>query len=323
MCIRCAEIFYFCSKVYRMTTPQRLGEWQSRPALVILLGLLGFVFFSGLGALLGGLFTEAQGVDVQQLLSAGARSLSLDERNALRIYNLIAHLFGFLIGTSLVMLIVKQGQSWLHYAGLDRWPSRRSIGLGLLTIFVGFPLIQGVYYLNQILPLPEGVLQLENQQSWLVREVLRMEAPGELLLAILVAAVAPAVGEELLFRGLLQPRLQQASGGAHLGIWLTAILFSAIHFQFAGFLPRLLLGAFLGYAFWWSRSLWLPIILHFFYNGFQVSAAYFMPEEIQVEAVASEMNPWEVLPLAAISGLLVYGLVRYWRRVAAEDLNKA
>jgi membrane protease YdiL (CAAX protease family) len=317
----CDKIFYFCGKVYCMTTPQHLGEWQSRPALVILLGLLGFVFFSGLGALLGGLFAESQGINVQEMLSDGSRSLNLNERNVLREYNLIAHLLGFLVSTSLVILIIKQGQSWLRYAGLDRWPSRRSVGIGLLAVFVGFPLIQGVYYLNQILPLPEGVMQLENEQGWLVREVLRMEAPGELVLALLVAAVAPALGEELLFRGLLQPRLQQATAGAHTGIWVTAVLFSAIHFQFAGFFPRLLLGAFLGYAYWWSRSLWLPIILHLFYNGFQVTAAYFMPEDLRVEVSASDLNPWEVLPLAAVSGVLVYGLLRYWQRVSVEDVR--
>ncbi|RME94105.1 MAG: CPBP family intramembrane metalloprotease [Bacteroidetes bacterium] len=302
-----------------MTNSTPFGAWHDRPALVILLGLLGFVFFSGLGALLAGILTEAQGINVQELLSGGERTLSLGERNGLRYYNLVAHVLGFMISTALVILVVKQNQSWSRYAGLDRWPMRLSIGIGLLIVLVGFPFIQGVYYLNQLLPLPESMLSLESQQVWLVREILRMEAPSELGLALLVAAVAPALGEELLFRGLLQPRMQQVTGSAQLGIWLTAFLFSAIHLQFAGFLPRLLLGAFLGYAYWWSRTLWLSIILHFFYNGFQVLAAYFMPDDMQIEAVASEMNPWEVLPLAALSGLLMYGLLHYWRRVVVAE----
>ena len=64
--------------------------------------------------------------------------------------------------------------------------------------------------------------------------------------------------------------ISDKSGKPHLAIWLTAFIFSTIHFQFYGFIPRLLLGAYLGYLFYWSRSLWLPILAHFLHNALSI-----------------------------------------------------
>ena len=62
----------------------------------------------------------------------------------------------------------------------------------------------------------------------------------------------------------------------HIAIWVTAIIFSAIHLQFFGFFPRMLLGAFFGYLLVWSKSIWLPIYAHFLNNSMAVVAAYML-----------------------------------------------
>ncbi|MEM1122064.1 MAG: CPBP family intramembrane glutamic endopeptidase, partial [Bacteroidota bacterium] len=78
----------------------------------------------------------------------------------------------------------------------------------------------------------------------------------------------------LLFRGIIQQNLEKRSQNPHLAIWITALIFSFIHFQFQGFFPRVLLGTLLGYLFVWTRNLWIPIIAHFVYNSGQVLLQY-------------------------------------------------
>src|SRR5690606_1514724 len=97
---------------------------------------------------------------------------------------------------------------------------------------------------------------------------------GELILGILVIGVLAGIGEEYLFRGILQPKLQIYTGNAHAGIWITAIIFSTIHFQFYGFLPRMMLGALFGYLYLYSGSLVYPILAHILDNTFTVVAVY-------------------------------------------------
>jgi membrane protease YdiL (CAAX protease family) len=98
--------------------------------------------------------------------------------------------------------------------------------------------------------------------------------PVSFAFLFLVVAIVPAIGEELVFRGMIQTELYRAARSPHLAIWVAAIIFSAIHFQFFGFVPRVLIGAFLGYLYYWSGNLWVPIIGHFFNNGIQLVGLY-------------------------------------------------
>jgi membrane protease YdiL (CAAX protease family) len=97
----------------------------------------------------------------------------------------------------------------------------------------------------------------------------------DLTINIFILAVIPSIAEEMIFRGILQQILCRVFKSGHIGIWLTAILFSAIHLQFFGFLPRLILGLSFGYLFFWSRNLWLPVIAHFINNFIPVMMTFF------------------------------------------------
>ena len=102
---------------------------------------------------------------------------------------------------------------------------------------------------------------------------------GELILGIVIIALIPALGEEFLFRGLLQRNFQSFLN-PHVAIWLSAILFSAFHLQFFGFIPRMLLGALFGYLYLWSGNLWLAIIAHFVNNAFTLIMRYLYNESL-------------------------------------------
>ena len=127
-------------------------------------------------------------------------------------------------------------------------------------------------------------------------------------------AILPAVGEELLFRGLLQQKLFSCFKNIHISIWITAFLFSALHLQFFGFFPRFLLGALLGYMFYWSGSLWLPIIAHFTNNALALLMSFFISKNMistDLDQIGIDENMWNTI---AISGIAIVMMIYIFRQ---------
>jgi membrane protease YdiL (CAAX protease family) len=169
----------------------------------------------------------------------------------------------------------------LHLRRLPKWSLTL---LAIFFLFTIFPLAQWLLEFNKSLPLPEWAVSLEQDLGNLSKALLVMESPWELIFNLLTIAVIPAVGEELLFRGVLQDRLSRWTKKPHVAVWLAAIIFSAVHGQFEGFLARLALGAALGYLLYWTNNLWIPIIAHFFNNGLQVVIRYFQKAPAEVDS---------------------------------------
>lgn len=143
----------------------------------------------------------------------------------------------------------------------------------------------------------------EDELKELTEFLTRFDSIGGLLVGLIVIAVLPAIGEELLFRGLVQPKLQKLTGNPHAAIWIAALLFSAIHFQFYGFFPRLLLGALFGYLFYWSGNLWYAIFAHFINNGFTLIMLYLYQQDVtDIDMEATEAVSWPVVLLAFVAG---------------------
>lgn len=127
------------------------------------------------------------------------------------------------------------------------------------------------------------------------------DSPLNVLLGIFVIALIPAIGEELVFRGMVQNELWRGTRNVHLAIWLSAAIFSAIHMQFFGFFPRLLLGALFGYLYYWSGDLRIPIIAHFVNNAISVFAIYLDQRGVIEITEKIETPPWP----AVITGVVV------------------
>lgn len=150
----------------------------------------------------------------------------------------------------------------------------------------------------------------ENEATELTTFLTKFDSPGELWIAILVIAILPAIGEEIVFRGLIQNELFRGTKNIHLSIWIAAILFSAIHLQFFGFLPRLMLGALFGYLYYWSGNLSLAILAHFVNNGVSVVAMYFYQKgAFEFDLETPEAAPANVVMLC---GVLTAGLLYYF-----------
>lgn len=123
----------------------------------------------------------------------------------------------------------------------------------------------------------------EDAAALMIEKLLTMPDWINLVFTLVVVALIPALGEELLFRGNVQTILSQRFG-THVGIWITAFIFSFIHFQFFGFFPRLFLGALLGYVFYFTGSLWYAIAVHFTNNAGAVLAYYAFQHGIIAES---------------------------------------
>lgn len=190
----------------------------------------------------------------------------------------------------------------------------------ILVVLAASPLLEYVVVINEKMQLPHALAGLE---SWMKSKELELEKITRLLLAttsyggllfnLLMIAVIPAIGEEFVFRGAGQRIFTRWTGNAHIAIWLTAIIFSAIHLQFYGFLPRMLLGALFGYLLFWSGSIWLPVVAHFINNASVVVYTFILQRQGKpVDNLELTDNPsWYLVLLSiVVTGYLLY---RFWQ----------
>ena len=134
-------------------------------------------------------------------------------------------------------------------------------------------------------------------------------------------AIIPAIGEEVLFRGIIQRKIFHKIGDMHISIWLTAILFSAIHLQFLGFFPRVILGAMFGYMYAWSRNLWTPIFAHFVNNATTLLMVYLSNQQliaVDVENPESSITWTGALMSLVLTAVLLLNLKIISHRKAVQ-----
>jgi membrane protease YdiL (CAAX protease family) len=145
------------------------------------------------------------------------------------------------------------------------------------------------------------------------------DSAGEFVLAFFIISILAGFSEELVFRGLLQPQLFRATHNIHAAIWISAFLFSALHMQFFGFIPRMLLGALFGYLYYWSNNLLVPMFAHALNNGFSVVALYLKQKgKVEIDLESEQAAPWPLVVLftAILVGLLFYFFQFYKTRNA-------
>ncbi|MTI30801.1 CPBP family intramembrane glutamic endopeptidase [Xanthovirga aplysinae] len=144
----------------------------------------------------------------------------------------------------------------------------------------------------------------EEQLKELTEFLTTFHSFGDFSSAMLVMALIPAIGEEFLFRGLLQHHLMRICRNPHVAIWLAAFIFGFIHFQFYGLLPRMMLGVLFGYLYYWSGSLVFPMLGHFINNGFTLFFLYlFQIGHTSYDLDSVETLPWPILGICLLIGL--------------------
>ena len=222
-------------------------------------------------------------------------------------------------------LWAKAPMKWLK---VDNFQSFKVSSMAILLMLVALPAINLLADINQQMALPAFLEPLETWMKTqeetakqLTEQFLSVTTYSGLIINILLMALLPAVAEELTFRGVLQKLFQGSNVSdfhtvkvPHIAIWVTAILFSAIHMQFYGFLPRMLMGALFGYMLVWTGSLWVPILMHFTNNAMAV-ILYFVATRAgwdmeKVDAIGTGDTLW----LGIVSIVLTIGGIYAFRR---------
>ena len=199
-------------------------------------------------------------------------------------------------------------------------PAAMLLVAGVLLMFLSLPVTNQLTSWNEAMklggvfePLETWMKNLEDSAAAVTERMLNVDTISGLLLNLVVIALIPAVGEELTFRGVLQQALTRRLKNPHVAIILSAAIFSFIHFQFYGFLPRMFLGILLGYMFYITGSLWTSMLMHFLNNGTAVVLYYLNNKgiiDIDVDHFGA-MSGWMV----ALSAMVTVALIAWsWRQ---------
>ncbi len=276
-----------------------------------------FVVGNVIGSAIMIALAKANGLDLASVISSVNENSPIGTRNFMRATLFLNHIFSFIL-PALATVIFVYKKLWVNYLRLNKKPFVESILLGIAWFVVSIPFIQWAYQLNQKLPLPQWMLNLENDTSNLLEGIIAQNNFYEIVLNVCLIGVIPAIGEEMMFRGIIQQQIGRLLKNEHLVIWVSAAIFSAIHMQFQGFFARMLLGSLLGYMFIWTKSLWVPMVLHLLNNGVQIIGIYALgikPSEMDKMTDADKMPWW----LGLISLFLAVSLGIYIQKIHEKN----
>lgn len=282
-------------------------------AFILLIALVAAGTFIG-GAVIA-IIASVSGATIDP---SAMEQLTVSDRMTIRVLLMINQVFSFILPG---IVFIKYFSPPGHLKSLYEIGSALKAPVILLSIAflaAASPIVLFSYELNSDLLEFLGRNVQGNTMPRVLRTILQMDIPPEFLTNLFLIALVPAVGEELVFRGLAMKILQRMSGSVHLGIWLSAMMFSFFHFQIEGFLPRMVLGLVLGYTYQWSRSLWIPMLLHLLNNGLQVTAIYYglsRYSELELEQL-----PDVPIYLIGVSLISLYLTARLLQRYGRKDI---
>lgn len=286
-----------------------------KAAFFILFGMLGA------GLVIGGL----AGVAVWTAMTGkGVFDMEKEMLNpanvqAIRILQLVSTFFIFFLPAYFTALIVQKKP--MKFLGFNKYFSPRQVLLAIGIMLVSLPLVGALSELNKIIPVPASYAkffqELEDTYEKQVEVLSRITGFKDYLISLLVMALGPAIFEETFFRGGMQNLLQRWTLKPWLAIAITSIVFSAIHFSYYGFIPRVALGVVLGLLYYYSGSIWLAIAGHFFNNALVVTQIYYLTR--QGKSVADAMNESYPIWIGAIALVVVAGLFFVYRNISEKD----
>ncbi len=240
-------------------------------------------------------------------------------------YLLIIQDISLLIIPSVIIFVMMKPERTARLNEL-KIPHMKEVGLVVILAFCIFPVTSFTGQINAGMHLPEGLsgvekwmIEKEDHANSILNQSLVSPSFSIMILNLFIIAILPAIGEELFFRGVLQKIFYNLFKSGHIAIWFTAFIFSTLHFQFFGFVPRFILGLVFGYLFFWSGTLWLPVISHFVNNAVPVIMAYI--QGMEKFNATTDTPLWKqaiALPLPITIGLLIL----FYFRNKSNDKNE-
>jgi len=299
------------------------GLFEDKPVyrkflILVFIILLNTIIFS----FIGGLLTDAlYGINMMENPNALSNLEDPAVVGALKLLQIFTTGLGmFLIPSIIASILFSKSPS--NYLSLQLPEKPIVLGLSILLMFSAVPLINLIHIFNQQLELPaflsgieEWMKQSEANAQRITEVFLNIKTTQELYYNLLIVAILPALGEEFLFRGVLQRLFKELTNNVHAAVIITAILFSAIHMQFYGFFPRMLLGLMFGYLLVWTGSIWVPVIAHLINNGAAVIFAYYAQQNnlpFDQDTVGTGAGEWPLTIFSiAVVAILLFAIKRF------------
>jgi len=281
--------------------------------LVFLCAILGSALLLGVAAI-GGMelssdmdvFSEVTNVHLRPYIKAG---IGL---NHLAMFALSSFIFSYWL----------KGAAWKSYFKTAEIDIDLMMKLVLL-LFLSYPLIGLSAMALEHVDLPQWADSMDESSIDDLMKMLQMDGVGDLIVNLIIIAIIPAVGEELLFRGVIQNELVKKMVNPHVAIFIASAIFSGFHLQVQGFLPKLVIGMVLGYAYYWTKSIWYPIILHFLNNGLQTLILFFSGGQLaEAEETIKTPETSQFVIVVIISCFLCYLLIKNIKlKISERNIN--
>lgn len=281
-------------------------------------------FFMLIAFMIAGQVLAGSIADLLWVLKTGAGLHKIDEtgikaehRSLYQIVQVITVLVGYILPAWLTARLLNRKP--LQLLGVTQGFSFPQASVSILILAAALFVSAGFSWITNAVPFPADWIQqfdlMEKRYNDRLSATVSLSSPGELLTAIVVMAILPAIGEELIFRGGLQNYLSRGTGRPWLAIIVTSILFSLAHFSFYGFLPRVVLGITLGALFHYSGRLWISIFVHFLNNALLITLLYFYIQQGKTLQDMMAEGKGNALGLVAIPVLVL--LFTAFKRVSA------
>ncbi len=260
-----------------------------------------------IGLVIGGLMVTAL-VSAALMLLGGLSFAEIMEMSQKGTMDFSPNLIRGLLTVQHVMTFILPGLAfgWIFYqskflSGLDLGtnPGLPLTVLGIFFLLAAYPVVNLSFLVNEAIPLPAWASAFESQAEDTLKAILQMDTPLIFFFNLVIIAILPGIGEELIFRGIIQKQIGLMLRNPIVAIWISAIIFSAIHLQFEGFLPRMVLGIVLGYLYHWTGNLWVPMLAHAFNNGIQIVLIYATGMDVTTfDEKSSDQLQWWMLPIS-------------------------
>lgn len=244
---------------------------------------------------------------------------------ALKYFQIVNQIGVFILPAFLFVILTDNNIT--GYLKMDRSFKRFSTIFGFIVLIVSLPFVNWLVKINGDIHLPDFMAGIErwmrnseDSAQKLTDAFLASSSWGGLILNLLMIAGLAAIGEELIFRGILVRLFHEWTKNVHVAVVLSAFLFSTLHLQFFGFLPRLALGLILGYSFIWSGSLWVPIIIHFVNNAAAVMISYLSALGVistDLESIGASDHPLVIAGSFVVSAAIL-AFIFYHERVVRQ-----
>jgi uncharacterized protein len=288
----------------------------SQLAILMLLSGLGLIIGSFISVFIANAFLHAPLQDLGEALK--------NEKNAdLSRWLQFISTFFFMAIPSFVFARIMNNKP-LEFIGFNSAISGKQVFLIIAVMFMALFVSEALSKVNEMIPLSSGsekyFRSLEDEYNKEVLAVANMKTLQDYLLSLFIIAFLPAIFEEMLFRGTLQPIMITLTRNAFSGILLTSIFFSAIHLSYYGFLPRIALGLIIGYVFYYSKNLWLSSLTHFLYNAYGVTQMYMLSKQGMLTPEAMNDDGVSVY-YGLLAAVALYAIFIFFKRESEVEIS--